>query len=399
MIDYLVIGKGLFGTAALRYLTHFSPNVAVIGPDEPETAAAGTVFASHYDQGRITGLLGRSLLWSQLAYWSIAQYRPLEAASGVAFYEPCGRLHVQQGGLDPDFVAAVQARWPVESTRYSATALRKRFPYLRFPAEFDGVYEGPPAGYINPRALIQAQLAVAADAGATIIRETAVALEVTAQGVAVRTQEGGRYTAAKALLATGAFSNGFDLLPRRLDLRVKSETIVLAEVPPVLAARLAPMPAVSYAIDAPTLEGIYLLPPIRYPDGRTYVKMGCNTGSDRYFTTLEAMRAWFVAGDTRTEAADMVVALQEIVPELGDLGEDAWQMKRCIVTYTATRHPYIDAVVPGRLYVAVGGNGTGAHPSDAVGRVAVGLMATGEWPAALPRAPFQAHFAAVGAAA
>ena len=57
MFDYLVVGKGLFGSAAIRHLSLMSDNVAIIGPDEPADPDAHTgVFASHVnaDHGNAT---------------------------------------------------------------------------------------------------------------------------------------------------------------------------------------------------------------------------------------------------------------------------------------------------------------------------------------------------------
>jgi sarcosine oxidase len=51
MYDYIVVGKGLFGAAAARYLGKFSDKTAIIGPDEPaDPDSYDGVFASHYDQ-------------------------------------------------------------------------------------------------------------------------------------------------------------------------------------------------------------------------------------------------------------------------------------------------------------------------------------------------------------
>jgi hypothetical protein len=66
---------------------------AIIGPDEPTNPQTHPgPFASLYDQGRITRQLSQDAVWSALARQSIARYRPLEAQSGVRFYEPTGGL-------------------------------------------------------------------------------------------------------------------------------------------------------------------------------------------------------------------------------------------------------------------------------------------------------------------
>src|SRR4051812_12714130 len=97
MFDFIVIGKGLMGSAALRYLSEATSNVAVIGPDEPiDYATHHGVFASHYDEGRLTGRLGKDLTWAQLTTRSIEQYSSIEERSGISFYSPCGRLTVMQ---------------------------------------------------------------------------------------------------------------------------------------------------------------------------------------------------------------------------------------------------------------------------------------------------------------
>ena len=39
MFDYIVIGKGLMGSAAARYLSQSGAKVGIIGPDEPNTGS------------------------------------------------------------------------------------------------------------------------------------------------------------------------------------------------------------------------------------------------------------------------------------------------------------------------------------------------------------------------
>jgi sarcosine oxidase len=76
-----------------------------------------------------------------------------------------------------------------------------------------------------------------------------------------------------------------------------------------------------------------------------------------------------------------------------DLQVEHWETKRCLVTYTPHGKPFIDVVEPGRIYVATAGNGTGAHPSDAIGRLAAQLMVTDEWTAELDQRLFRLQWA------
>jgi sarcosine oxidase len=382
MFDMLVIGKGLMGSAAARYLRAFGADTAVLGPDEPQNPQTHDgVFASHYDQGRITRRLSKDMVWATLADRSIAQYRALETRSGVRFYEPTGGLYVGPDDGSHAYwqnASAIGQRFDVPYDELSSEELAARLPKLHFPAGFAGILEHAPAGYINPRGLIAAQLAVFAEQGGTILRETAVSVIRHANCLTIQTKEGNQDEARKVLIAAGGFSNCFGLLERPLNLRLKTETIILAEVDEAEAARLSDMPTVIYAIDSPDLSGIYLLPPILYPDGRFYLKMGCDTRLDQTLPhNVEAIRRWFIHGDSDATLPAMRAALEAIIP---GLRAKLWTTKRCLITYTPHGKPFIDAVVPGQVYVATGGNGSSAKSSDAIGQLAASLAWHDAWP-------------------
>jgi N-methyl-L-tryptophan oxidase len=131
------------------------------------------------------------------------------------------------------------------------------------------------------------------------------------------------------------------------------------------------------------------LPPIQYPDGHYYLKMGGNTTADKTLASLEEMQAWMAAGNSDRLQPALQAALQVILP---GLQATAWQTKRCLITYTAHGRPYIGQIEPGRLYVATGGNGMAAKSSDAIGRLAAELVAHGRWPATWDAALFQLAF-------
>jgi len=381
MFEVLVIGKGLMGSAAARYLSVFGANTAVLGPDEPTNHQTHDgVFASHYDQGRITRRLSKDMVWATLANRSIGQYRELEARSGIQFYEPTGGLYV--GPDDGSHVywqnaAAIGQSFGVTYDELTANQLAARLPQLHFPAGFAGILEHAPAGYINPRRLIAAQLAIFAEQGGTILRETAVTVTRHPTHLTIQTQEGNRYEARKLLIAAGGFSNCFNLLERPLPLRLKTETIILAEVDEAEAARLDDMPTVIYEVESPDISGIYLLPPILYPDGRYYLKMGCDTRLDQTLPhEVETIRRWFIHGDSDAILPAMREALESIIP---GLRAQSWATKRCLITYTPRGKPLIDSVMPGQVYVCTGGNGSSAKSSDAIGQLAASLTWHDAW--------------------
>lgn len=390
--DYIVIGKGLWGSAAGRYLSQWGHQVAIIGPDEPENPQIHDgVFASHYDQGRLTRQLDRNPIYSLAAKQAIANYRMLEEQSGVSFYNPVGMILADRAGLNGRYTGnpvAAAAELGVDYHFYQPgdTSWQTQFPYLAFPSDFAILFEPDPAGYINPRGILKAQLTIAQKQGAKLISEMVVGVTADDDGVSVQTKEGQQYRAQKILVAAGAFTNFCGLLPRPIPLRIKTETIILARVSDQTAAELEKMPTIIYEIDDPEIEDIYVAPPILYPDGRFYIKMGCNTAADQWPTTLEGVQAWFKTGDSDVCKPAMMRALQSQLPHVEF---EAIESKRCIVCYTPSGAPTID-MIDERIAVAAGGNGSGAKGSDTWGRLAAGFLVDGRWPDAFPREPFRA---------
>ena len=174
--------------------------------------------------------------------------------------------------------------------------------------------------------------------------------------------------AGTAIVATGAFAAGSDLLLVPVALRAKSEVYVMAELDDQQAAELGAMPCMTRTIRHRQLSDLYVLPPIRYPDGHTYLKFGANTLIDHWLPGPAAVRAWYDHGDSDGPLPALREALAGLLP---DARVRSWHTRRCADAYTAHRRPYIDILEPGRLIIALGGNGRGAQAADAVGRLAV----------------------------
>ena len=392
--DIAVIGNGLLGSAALRHLTVSCPDLKVcgIGPAEPRDRKTHTgVFASHYDQGRITRILDPSPLWGQLARESIARYPVIEAESGVIFHHRAGCLRATDIAERVAEVEACAAAYQPPHRRLDAAGCQEAYPYLAFSDDFVAWDETGAAGYINPRQLIEAQLTAAQARGATVRREIVASLEVGGDGVLIRSREGGELRAGKALLTAGGYSN--TLLRRKLDLPTKSHTILLAEVSPEQIDRLRGMPSIISSFDHPEVESLYMLPPVRYPDGKTYIKLGPSGRDEQFFDASEDDREltpWFQSDGSALTAADLKAALHRMIPHLK---VKSYQTVPCLITYSAHGNPYIDALDAGPLVVTTAGNGMGAKSSDEIGRIGALLCATGEWRSSLKRDDFRAVYA------
>ena len=178
------------------------------------------------------------------------------------------------------------------------------------------------------------------------------------------------------LVAAGSFSNAPGLLPEPLPLTLKTEFVALGRVSEDEAERLSAMPVIHYDLDDETLADIYMVPPVRYPDGHHYIKMGANTVADRFLNTVPEMCDWYARGDSDRMLGALSSAIHEIVPGLQTLG---WHTGRCVITRTPNQLPIIDVVVPDRLFVSVGGNGSSAYCSDAIGQIAANFAITANW--------------------
>lgn len=387
----VVIGKGMIGAAAARHLAHQSDGVALIGPDEPPVRAThDDVFGSHYDEGRIYRILDPNPIWASLAARSVARYAEIQEQSGIPFYEEVGFLVAgqDQEGSRVEGYASTGAALGASVERLSAAGLVQRFPFLQFGPGATGAYEAKQAGHLSPRRLVEAQTVAAERQGATIIRESVLTVTLQSGGLEVTTRSGRRLQAENAIVATGGFANTYAVLPRRLDISVGGRTIVLAEVSEPLRATLRSMPSI--VIDGPAVvPDVYVLPPICYPDGRWYVKLG--SGSFPHpLSTLDELGSWFRHPGAEGDREALHETLLALIPLLDGA---PIHTDTCAVTSTSSGYPYVDLIEEGRICVAVGGNGKAAKSSDEIGRLAAALLLAGAWQDDLPEAAFCARFA------
>lgn len=332
----IVVGRGMMGAAAARYLALQGEGVAVIGPDEPtDWSNHHGVFASHYDEARITRTIDSDPIWARLANRSIARYGEIAAESGIDFYSEVGCLIVgpKRGGQDP--------------------------------------YEEKNAGYVNPRRLVEAQSLLAEKAGARVIRRTAVSVREEGGLAIVTTDDGAVYTAERVLVAAGGFSINENLVPRPLDLKVYGRTVAFFEIPDEDLAAYSGMPSLIHQPDDPT-DHIYLLPPVRYPDGKTYLKIGGDP-DDLELETEPEIRAWFRRGGRLTTRDHLRRIISDLVPTLADA---PLSMAACVTSFTPENYPAI-GFASDHIAVLTGGCGAAAKSSDEIGRLGAELIQHG----------------------
>jgi sarcosine oxidase len=383
----------MMGAAAARHLSQWTDGVALIGPDEPKHPASHEgVFASHYDAARITRTIDPDAVWARLANRSIGRYLEIEAQSGIRFYHPVGCLMVgperSTGHRYVGSICDAAAELGVEIDVKGDADLAGSFPYFGFEPGCEGVYEANNAGYVDPRALVAAQSMLAHRQGAELIGEIAVSIRDEQGTAVVTTGAGNTYHADRVLLAAGGFSITRGLLPQPVEMSVYGRTITFFEIPDDELPKFSGMPSLIYEPHDPAGH-IYMLPPVRYPDGKTYLKIGTDPDNLR-ITSGEDMRAWFRSGGRDMVRDNHARIIGTLVPEID---RSRISMGACVVSMTPSGYPAIGFTRSPLIGVVTGGCGAAAKSSDEIGRLGAELIFHGRIEDPAYGVPFPASFA------
>lgn len=386
--DVIVVGAGLMGSAAARHLAEMGARTALIGPAEPAVKAAHTgVFASHYDQARITRKIDTRKNWGRFAQAAIARYGEIEQKGGVPFFSDVGAVIAgPELGRGRDFILNAQRNAVADGVVHQALRgldLATRFPDFVFPQGILALYEPTEAGWINPRAHVSAEIAAAQAAGAYVRRDTVAQITEQPGEARVVCVGGDVVTAGKVIVACGAFSKAEGLLPDPIPMDVYARTIAFFELDGAEAARLAGMPSVVYL--PPDLRADpYILPPVRYPDGKTYIKIG-GDAVDRKLESAAEMIDWFRSGGDPVAGAAMAEILTGLMP---GLAFRSISFDSCATSFSPNGNPFIYPQSD-QIIALTAGNGAGAKSADELGRLGA-LVATGE---AIPADLYEGAFA------
>lgn len=391
IFESIIIGRGLIGSAAAKYISRSQKNVAMIGPDEATALEQGIVFASHYDRARIQRIVGNDSIETLLNLQSAQQHSALEKESGVNYHVGDGCLLVI-----PDDSGDYLNRYQEEAKKFdvdfqfltNASELKTFNHNLHFPDSAKGVYEPAPSGHINPRLLIKAQSEVFKRNSGKIYNNTVSDVSFENNVIKIICIDEQTFYTKKVLLAPGSFVNFMNLLKKKLVLKVKSETTIWVKVKEEEARRLSSLPPLLYKINEPQVQDIYLIRPLQYPDGNFYLKMGANIPNDIYLKSLTEIQEWFKNGHKNDNRPVLENALKSILP---GISIEEVHEKRCIVCYTQHNKPYIGPVEKG-LFVAAGGNGYAAMSSDKLGKIAATVLLKNKFPQGFSAKDFEPVF-------
>ncbi|HEX2594644.1 MAG TPA: N-methyl-L-tryptophan oxidase [Rhizomicrobium sp.] len=369
--DVIVLGLGATGSAALQQLAR--RGVRMLGIDR---------FAPPHDHGsshgetRITRLaIGEGEHYTPLAKRSHEIWRAMEGETGVRLLEQTGGLIISSGSgtahthVEGFFDNTLEAarKHGIAHEMLDAAEIRRRFPAFGVQDDEKGYYE-PEAGYLCPEACVQANLDLARKYGATIrTNERALRFDHSAQDVTVTTEKGA-YTAAKLVLAAGAW------LPELLDpthttpFKVYRQTLMWFEPRGDVAQFEQPnFPIFIWELSGFS-QGLYGFPAIGGARG------GMKVASEDYSAT------------TTPDAAPRELTQQEIAathatliaPHFPDLSDICVRHTTCLYTVTPDAGFVIDTHPDSdRVIVASPCSGHGFKHSAALGEVIADLALNG----------------------
>ncbi len=375
--DVCVIGKGLLGSAAARHLSEMGLKVLLLGPDEPSKRSEHSgVFGSHYDSGRITRIIDTDLYCAKIAEASISRYRDIEESSGIDFYQAVGHLAVSPVKAYVDEVTNTARQLDVGFKSLSSSELAYTFPYFSFPNGVSGVYEHSTGGYVNPRNLIKAQSEMVLNAKNEILTETVSKIEKIKDFFEVLTESGKKLRSSQVLVACGVFSEGVIPGGEKLDLEICESTVLLAELTEKNAVQLQQMPSLVFRHNSKIEKGVYLLPPIRYPDQKIYIKIG-HSESRPMLDPETNLTNWFQSDGDQVLADWLESQLLDLLP---DVSFSNMKTESCAVSRSSTGRQFIDVIDESGIHVLLAGNGYSAKSSDELGRIAAHKIISGEVP-------------------
>jgi len=367
----IVAGLGAMGAATLIALARRGVRVLGIDRFSPPHARG----SSHGDT-RITRLaIGEGAHYTPLAQRSHALWRKLERETGSALLAQVGGLFISSPSRTamlhvPGFFAntvAAAREHGIAHEILDAPAIRRRFPLFKVAADEYGYFE-PAAGYLWPERCIAAELAVAEQCGATILRNEAVTGFDAADGGITVATTGGHYAAARLVLTAGAW------LPSLVDpeiarhFRIYRQRMIWFEIDGDSALfEPGACPVFIWELQQRS-QGIYGFPALDGPRG------GVKIASEQFATETTAD-----AGETPLSPAEVAAFHAELVaPFVRGVRARCVKSASCLYTVTSDFGFVIDSY-PGfeRALIVSACSGHGFKHSPAIGEAAAAWACEG----------------------
>ena len=140
-------------------------------------------------------------------------------------------------------------------------------------------------------------------------------------------------------------------------------------------------PSMNYRYDGTNGDVyIYILPPIVYPNGKQYIKLGHTVNHpeeelEKKLRTLEEVKEWYCLEDHPRAREHFTKYFSRMFPTVTPLSTE---LDHCVLALTATGKQYI-GFVDKNMMVAAGGNGASAKMGLEIGRICARSIIEGHW--------------------
>lgn len=380
MYDLCIVGAGLIGSSAAKHASKQS-RVLLIGPEEPQDRRQTEIHGAYFDEARAAAQFFSHGFWARAFKDSRARFEAIIQYSGLEFFHETGFLAVgpASGNYIRNGLQNVEALGITKEV-LSMDQMLKSFPYLSMRSCDIGVFVRNNAGWLNPRTLRQAQMRIASANGCHIVSDIVEQIQSLDGNLEIMTESGSVYHAKRVLLCTGAFTQFRRLLPSHLcpDVSLVAQSVLFAELGPDDLEALRAMPSmviVDSDISDLQKKSCYVLPPVKYPDGKMYLKIGHGSQYESILRSHQEVQAWYTNPVPDDIKSGLIEILRANFPSLKPL---SFHCDSCVTTNTANRLPFIDMATPS-IGVVIGGNGYAAKSCDQLGKLGVDMVLGNEW--------------------
>lgn len=199
--DLIIIGSGSVGAAAGYYASRAGLSVLMTDAHLPPH----TQGSHHGDTRLIRHAYGEGEKYVPLVLRAQALWDELVQVSGEAIFQRTGVINF--GPASSSFLAHVAdsaRQFSLEIERLSAVDIMRRWPEIRVPDDYIGLFE-PASGVLKSELAVKTWIRLAKEAGcAQLFNCPVTALHDSAEGVIVETSEG-RYCGKKVLVSAGTW--------------------------------------------------------------------------------------------------------------------------------------------------------------------------------------------------
>ena len=149
------------------------------------------------------------------------------------------------------------------------------------------------------------------------------------------------------------------------------------EVSKYTADILSAMPSVIYHQSEEIDGSVYILPPIKYPDGRTWLKIGQSSGHSMV-DPEQNLISWFQGIGDADIAEWLSEKLSKVLPSTEFISHHT---SSCVTTKSQSGTQFIDKFDGTEVYSCLVGEGQAAKSADELGRIAAHKVLYGRVPA------------------